>query len=88
MKKSTKRKLKENQWVCYLIISVIAAMYIYGMAGHYFPDPIHLGAGQYVDIAAGVTIIGLLLTAVVITIVFKKRKKKIGAGEYTTLKRN
>lgn len=87
MKKSTKKKLKEYQWICFLVISVVVAMYVYGMAAHYFPEPVHLGAGQYLDIAAGITITGLLLSAVIITVVFKKEKKEIKSKEYIAVKR-
>lgn len=73
--KGIKKKLKKYKWVGILTVSIFATMYIYGMAKIYFPDPIHLGAGQYLDIAAGVIILCLLLTGAMIAIIFKKKKK-------------
>lgn len=86
-KKNIKTKLKEYQWVTILIISIFIAMYVYGMVKIYFPDPIHIGVGQYLDIATGVTIVGLLLSGIILTIIFKKNKREIGTSEYTTIKR-
>jgi len=84
--KNINKKLKSYQWIIILLISIALAMWVYGMAGHYFPDPLHIGFGQYVDIATGITIFGLLLVAIIITIVFKKNKREIGMGEYTRIR--
>lgn len=70
-----KRKLKKYQGIIILIIiTVPVTMYIYGMTEVYFPDPIHMGAGQYIDVATGVIIMALLLSGVIITILFKKKR--------------
>lgn len=87
-KKKTRKAFRKYKWIVIFIISIIFAMWIYGMAGHYFPEPVHVGAGQYFDIAAGITIIGLILVAVLITIIFRKKKKEIGGNEYTVIKRS
>ena len=76
MKKTTKKKLKKYRWLGLLIISVPIAMYVYGMANHYFPSPIHAGAGQYFDIATGITIVALVLSGAIIKIMFEKKRKK------------
>ena len=73
--KNLKRKMKKYKWVIILILTTLAAMYIYGMATVYFPDPIHLGAGQYLDLATGIVIISLILSGFIITILFKQKKK-------------
>ena len=74
--KKLKRKVKKYQWVIILSLTTIAAMYIYGMTKIYLPDPVHLGFGQYLDLATGIAIVALLLSGMFITIIFKKRKKK------------
>jgi len=73
--KKLKRKIKKYHWLIILCLTILMSMYIYGMANHYFPDPIHLGAGQYLDLATGIVIGALVLSGTVITIIFKKRKK-------------
>ncbi len=76
-KKTIKKKLEKHQWICILAITVIVAMYIYGMVKHYFPDPVHIGLGQYIDIATGVIILALLFSSFIFAIIFKKFKKKM-----------
>ncbi|KKN04917.1 hypothetical protein LCGC14_1092570 [marine sediment metagenome] len=73
--KNIKKKMTKYQWVFILIITVFVAMYLYGMTKVYFPDPVHLGAGQYLDLATGIILISLLLSGVIITLIFKKSKK-------------
>ncbi len=73
--KTLKRKMKKYQWIIILILTTIAAMYVYGMTIVYFPEPVHLGAGQYLDLATGIVIVVLLLSGMIISIIFKKRKK-------------
>ncbi len=73
--KNTKKKLKKYQWVFTLIITVFVAMYVYGMTTVYFPDPIHLGFGQYLEVSVGIVIIALLLSGVILTFIFKKGKR-------------
>lgn len=74
-KKNIKKKLEKYQWGCILTITVLVAMYVYGMTTHYFPNPIHLGAGQYIDIATGVIILAILFSSFIVAIIFKKKKK-------------
>ncbi len=75
-RRNLKRKVKKYRWIIVLIITVIGAMYVYGMAKHYFPEPMYLGVGQYMDIATGIIIVGLLLAGTLTTTLFKKNKKK------------
>ena len=70
-----KRKIKKFKWVIILILTTLAAMYVYGMTIVYFPEPVHLGAGQYLDLATGIVIVALLSSGTIITIIVKKRKK-------------
>lgn len=84
--KMKKMKIKKYHWAILLVISIFIAMYIYGMTKHYFPEPLHMGFGQYTDIATGIMIIGLLLSGVFLTRIFKKEKGTIGTGEYEKIK--
>lgn len=71
-----KRKMKKYHWLIILSITVFITMYVYGMTRAYFPDPIYMGAGQYLDIGTGIVIVGLLLLGAIIAILFKKKKRK------------
>ncbi len=77
-KRSMKAGSKVNitQWIIITLVTVVATMYLYGMATHYFPTPIHVGGGQYFDIGMGIAIFGLLLCGLLITIMVNKYKKK------------
>ena len=75
-KKKTNPEVNIKRWIIVLIITVFITMWIYGMATHYFPTSIHVGLGQYLDISVGVVIIGLLFSGFIITIIFKKKKKR------------
>lgn len=81
-----KRKIKKYEWVILLALSVFAAMYIYGMTKYYFPEPIHLGFGHYIDLATGIVIVGLLLSGLILSILFKKERNVIGTGEYEKIR--
>jgi len=84
-KKDIRKKIKKNQWIILLAITIVVAMYIYGMTSHYFPFPVHLGFGQYMDISTGVVIIGLLLSGVILNYIFKTRRDRISTGEYQSI---
>lgn len=71
-----KKKTKKYQWVIILMIGILVAMWIYGMSRHYFPDPVHIGSGQYLDISTGIIIVALLFAGIIIKILFKKKKKR------------
>ncbi|KKK44091.1 hypothetical protein LCGC14_0931900 [marine sediment metagenome] len=78
-KRSKKRGLQranKTQWVIITIFTVVITMYIYGMTKIYFPTPVHLGGGQYLDLGIGVVVFGLLLSGFIITIMVNKFKKK------------
>lgn len=74
--KNIKKKVKKYQWVIILAFGVLIAMWIYGMTEHYFPTPVHIGAGQYLDLATGIIIVSLLFAGIIIGILFKKKKKR------------
>ena len=74
-RKNIKRKMKKHHWLIVLCITTVIAMYIYGMTKVYFPDPVHIGAGQYLDIATGIIIVSLLFSGFIIAIIFKKKRK-------------
>lgn len=60
-KRGKKEELSSKDWLHYTIfvtIWVLFVMWLYGMADTYFPDPIHIGFGQYLDIAQGIIILG------------------------------
>ena len=75
-RKNLKRKVKKYQWIFILIATVFVAMWIYGNAIHYFPAPVHIGFGQYLDIATGIIIVALLFSGAIIAILFKSKKKR------------
>ena len=81
-KRKIKKKIKKYHWAILLIITIFIAMYVYGMTAHYFPEPLHIGFGQYIDIATGITIVSLIFAGVILTIIFKTRKKVVSASEY------
>lgn len=75
-KKKTNPEINIKRWVIITIITVVLAMWLYGMTKIYFPTPIHLGGGQYFDLGMGVIVFGVLLCSLLITIIFKKKKVK------------
>ena len=75
MKKMTK-KMKKIYWLIIFGITIITTMWIYGNVVHYFPIPLYIGFGQYLDIGTGIIIVSLLLLGFIIGVVFKKEKKK------------
>ena len=58
-------------------IIIFLTMYVYGMANVYFPEPVSVGAGQYLDISSGVTVVGLFLVGLLLALFFRKEMKKI-----------
>ena len=78
-KRSTKKanpKINITQWIIVTLVTVIATMWLYGMATHYFPNPVYVGGGQYFDIGIGIAVFGLLLCGLLITIMVNKYIKK------------
>lgn len=73
MRKNQKEKLN---FVIMFSVILFFIMYIYGMAGTYFPEPILLGRGQYLDLSIGIIMVGLLLLGILLAIFFKKEMKK------------
>lgn len=71
-----KLKMKKYQWMIVLAITVFTAMYVYGMSNYYFPEPLHVGAGQYLDLSVGIIMISLLFAGFIVGILFKKKKKR------------
>lgn len=74
MDKTNKRKVKKYHWIIVYAITVIIAMYIYGMTKIYMPTPWDMGFGQYLDLSVGVVIVSLMLMGFIIGILFKKKK--------------
>ena len=82
-----KRKLKRKQmnlkgivyYISFSIPYILFMMYIYGMAEHYYPDPIEFLPGQYISISLGVILLGTLLFIIISSIftyyIIKKLKK-------------
>ena len=75
-KKKTNPEINIKRWVVVTIATVIATMYIYGMTKIYFPNPVHLGGGQYFDLGMGIIIFGILLCGFLISVIANKLKKK------------
>lgn len=82
-----KRKLKRKQmnlkgilyYISFSIPYILFMMYIYGMAEHYYPDPIEFAPGQYISIGLGIILFGTLLFIIISSIftyyIIKKLKK-------------
>lgn len=77
MDKKTRRKMKRYHWLITLCITTIIAMWIYGMTAVYFPDPINVGFGQYLDLGTGIVIFTLVISGFIVAAIFKKPKKAI-----------
>lgn len=79
-KRSTKNKESEGSSPKGLIILTIiyggVLMYLYGMSRIYFPDPVHIGFGQYFDVGIGILFFGLALYGIIIGVLLKKIKKR------------
>lgn len=69
------KKICTKEMVIILIITVVFTMWLYGMATVYFPEPIHLGLGQYIDIGTGVIIIALFMFGIIISMKFGKKRR-------------
>lgn len=74
--KNVKRKVKKYHWLIILITTVFVSMWIYGTTSVYFPDPLYIGFGQYLDLAVGIILMTLFLSGAIISIIFKKEKKR------------
>ncbi|MHA1251741.1 MAG: hypothetical protein ACTSRP_17255 [Candidatus Helarchaeota archaeon] len=77
-KKKTKKIGKEKilHFLIFTVIYVIFVMWISGMGQHYFPQPIHVGFGQYLDLQVGIYLIGLGLYFPLAMLIYKKSKEK------------
>ena len=76
MEKNAKRRVKKYQWVITLCITTVIAMWIYGMVRIYYPDPLYVGIGQYMDLGTGIIIFTLVISGLIVTAIFKKTKKR------------
>ena len=78
MKKAHRKKISAGikLFIVFFFI-LILVMYVYGMANTYFPNPILIGAGQYLDLSAGIAITGILFFGILLAIFFKKEMRKI-----------
>lgn len=75
MDKNKKRKAKKYHWFIALIITVAISMWIYGMVKIYYPSPLYIGFGQYMDIGTGIIIFTLIFSGFVVAAIFKTKKK-------------
>lgn len=75
MDKNIKRKMKKYHWLITLCVTVLVAMYVYGMTRVYFPDPWDIGFGQYLDIGTGVVIFCLVVSGFIVAALLKTNKK-------------
>lgn len=76
MKENTKRKMKKHHWLITLAITIVVSMWIYGMTSVYFPEPYHIGFGQYIDLGVGIVIFTLVISGFIVTAIFKRKKRK------------
>lgn len=77
-KGTTKKETKVNflHWIIFTLIYIISLMWLSGMGQHYFPEPIHVGFGQYFDLSIGILILGISIYITIATVIFKKIKLK------------
>lgn len=75
-KKAIYQKEKTTKWILFTLIYGVILMYLYGMSRIYFPDPIHVGFGQYFDIGIGILFFGLLFYMFIIGVLINKLKKR------------
>ena len=77
-KGTTKKETKMSflHWTIFTLIYIIFLMWLSGMGQHYFPEPIHVGVGQYFDLSTGVLILGISIYITIATVIFKKIKLK------------
>ena len=76
MDKNIKRKVKKYHWLITLTITVVVSMWIYGMVRVYFPDPVDIGFGQYLDLGTGIVIFTLVISGFIVAALFKTNKKR------------
>lgn len=76
-KYQTKNVSKGIKYFVVFSVIVFLVMYVYGMANTYFPEPINIGRGHYLDISSGIIIVGMLLFGLVLAIFFKREMRKI-----------
>ena len=74
--KNVKKRVKKYHWLISLMITVAVSMWIYGMVRIYFPDPIDIGFGQYLDVGIGIVIVTLVLSGFIVAVIFKKEKRR------------
>lgn len=77
MEKDTKKRVKKYQWLIVLCITTIVSMWIYGNTKIYYPEPLYIGFGQYMDIGTGIVIFTLVVSGFIVTAIFKSNKKEI-----------
>lgn len=75
-KKNERKKENIRQRLIYLLIfTVLYAVFLmwsYGNVNHYFPEPIHVGLGQYFDLSIGIIILGTTIYMALAGIFYKK----------------
>ena len=76
MDKNIKRKVKKYQWLITLAMTVVVSMWVYGMVRVYFPDPMDIGFGQYLDLGTGIVIFTLVISGFIVAALFKTNKKR------------
>ena len=76
VEKKVKRKMKKYYWLIGIITTILVSMWIYGTTSVYFPDPLYIGFGQYIDVAVGIILVSLLLSGIIVKSIFKKNKKR------------
>ncbi len=74
--KNIKKRVKKYHWLITLAITVVVSMWVYGMVRVYFPDPLDIGFGQYMDLGVGIIIFVLVISGIIINVIFKKEKRR------------
>jgi len=74
--RNIKKRVKKYHWLIILCITTFITMYVYGMTRVYFPEPLYMGFGQYLDLSVGIIIFTLILSGFVVGVIFKKEKRR------------
>ncbi len=74
--RNIKKRVKKYHWLIALITTVFVSMWIYGTTRVYFPVPLYIGFGQYLDLSVGIIIVTLFLSGFIVAVIFKKEKRR------------
>ena len=77
--RKTRNEVKKKflQFLIFTVFYAIFLMWVSGMTAHYYPEPIGIGWGQYIDLQIGLLIIGGTLYFMIMTLILRKTKRRV-----------